>query len=135
LPDTVLLLPDHLHVLMRLGEDDADLSLRVGGIKHRFTRLWVAAGGAEAPTSAGQEAKRYRGVWQSRFWEHTIRDAADFKRHLDYIHVNPVRHGLVDRLQDWPWSSFHRYVRTGEYDRDWAGYVELPHAVECFWAD
>ena len=132
--EAIVLLPDHLHLLVRLPAGDAGLSIRGGGIKRRFTQLCLAAGLQEAPTSDGQKAKRYRGIWQMR-WEHTIRDAEDFKRHLDYIHANPLNHGLAARVRDWPWSSFHRYVRMGEYDPAWAGHVELPDAAEYFWAD
>jgi len=60
-------------------------------------------------------------LWQRRFWEHTIRDDTDFERHVDYIHFNPVKHGLVTRVRDWPHSSFHRYVRHGLMPEDWAG--------------
>ncbi len=65
--------------------------------------------------------KQERGIWQRRFYEHTCRDEDDLKRCIDYIHVNPVKHGLVGRVIDWPWSSFHRYVRLGEYPIDWGG--------------
>jgi putative transposase len=65
--------------------------------------------------------KRERGIWQRRYWEHTLRDADDFARHIDYIHVNPVKHGHVKRVRDWPFSSFHRMVRLGVYPEDWAG--------------
>ena len=60
-------------------------------------------------------------LWQRRFWEHTIRDEKDFERHVDYIHFNPVKHGLVERVRDWPYSSFHRYVREGVLPDDWGG--------------
>ena len=133
--DAIVLLPDHLHLLMHLPHGDADYSIRIGGIKRRFTDLYLASGGKEAPMPSGRKAKRYRGVWQPRFWEHAVRDAEDYKRHLDYIHANPVKHGLVSRVGDWQWSSFHRYVRLGEYDLDWAGHVDLPHEVEYLWAD
>lgn len=62
---------------------------------------------------------RERAVWQKRFWEHQIRDEEDFNKHLDYIHYNPVKHGLVSRVRDWPFSSFHRYVDRGLYPLDW----------------
>jgi REP element-mobilizing transposase RayT len=77
----------------------------------------------------------YRGVWAKRFWEHMVRDAADFRMHLDYIHLNPVKHGLVARPKDWPWSTFRRWVRRGEYEPDWVGRIELPGAAEYFWHD
>ncbi len=60
-------------------------------------------------------------LWQRRYWEHTIRDGEDFERHVDYVHFNPVRHGLVSRVRDWPHSSFHRYVQHGLLPDDWAG--------------
>ncbi len=75
------------------------------------------------------------GVWQPRFWEHMIRDARDFKMHLDYIHGNPVKHGLVNRPADWVYSSFDRYVNLGEYEEDWCGRVDLPESVEYHWTD
>jgi putative transposase len=62
-------------------------------------------------------------LWQQRFWEHTIRNESDFARHVDYIHFNPIKHGLVPRVRDWPYSSFHRYVREGLLPDDWAGVV------------
>jgi putative transposase len=71
--------------------------------------------------SARQVAKREKGLWQSRYWEHAIRDEADLARHVDYIHFNPVKHGLVSRVRDWPHSSFHQYVARGELPGDWGG--------------
>jgi len=65
--------------------------------------------------------KREKGIWQRRYWEHAIRDDADFERHVDYIHFNPVRHGLVARVRDWSFSSFHRYVKQGRLPLDWGG--------------
>jgi putative transposase len=65
--------------------------------------------------------KREKGIWQRRFWEHAIRDDADLERHVDYIHFNPVKHGHVARVVDWPHSSFHQYVARGELTADWAG--------------
>jgi len=62
-------------------------------------------------------------LWQRRFWEHTIRDENDFERHVDYIHFNPIKHRLVERVRDWPYSSFHRFVKEGTLPEDWAGNV------------
>ncbi|MHC4984233.1 MAG: REP-associated tyrosine transposase [Planctomycetota bacterium] len=81
--------------------DDTDYSIRIAALKKRFTRAFLRSGGAEASVSAGQGRHRRRGVWQRRFWEHTIRDARDFDRHVDYIHANPVKHGLAERPADW----------------------------------
>ena len=71
--------------------------------------------------SLSKIAKREKGIWQRRYWEHAIRDDADFERHVDYIHYNPVKHRLVTRVADWPFSSFHRYVEQGILPADWAG--------------
>src|SRR5215510_8314850 len=74
-------------------------------------------------------ASKWRtGLWQRRFWEHTIRDSGDFERHVDYIHFNPVKHRLVSRVRDWPFSSFHRFVREGLLPEDWAGELSQDHA-------
>ncbi len=117
------LLPDHLHTIWRLPEDDNDYSLRWRAIKGEFSRCLRRQGGAN-PSIKPSASRHIRGetaIWQRRFWEHLIRDEKDFKRHLDYIHFNPVKHGLVDSVIDWPWSSFHRYVREGVYPADWGG--------------
>jgi len=121
----VVLLPEHMHMMWRLPDGDADYSTRVGGIKQSFTRAYLAAGGLEGASTASRARQRYRGVWQKRFLEHTIRDFGDFKRHLDYIHVNPVKHKRVEQPREWPWSSFHRYLQMGWYEDDWCGPTEF----------
>lgn len=131
----MVLLPDHMHMLWRLDEADTDYSVRIRVLKDRFTRAFLAAGGTEAEVPAGQARHRLRGVWQRRFWEHTIRDAKDFRMHLDYIHANPVKHCLTQRPRDWPWSSFGRYVNVGWYEPDWCGRVDLPGTVEYYEVD
>jgi putative transposase len=78
----------------------------------------VDARGRETGANEGI-SKRERGIWQRRFWEHTIRDDEDLVRHINYIHFNPVKHGLVTRLADWRWSSYHDYLRNGYYDEEW----------------
>jgi putative transposase len=116
----VCLLPAHLHCVWRLPDGDSDFSLRWARIKAGFTRRYLAAGGAECAQSLSRADKRERGIWQRRFWEHQIRTAWDLRRHIDYIHYNPVKHGLVARVEDWPWSSYHRFARTCTYpDQYW----------------
>jgi len=117
--DAVVILPDHLHVVWTLPEDDRDFATRWRLIKSSFSRN-LAAG---EPISASRAAKSERGIWQRRYWEHTIRDENDFGRHIDYVHINPVKHGLVTRVKDWPHSSFRRMVKLGIYPEDWAGDV------------
>ncbi|HZP19268.1 MAG TPA: transposase [Bauldia sp.] len=99
----ICILPDHLHTVWKLPEDDADFSLRWNLIKGGFSR-----GLGAAARSASKAEKREKGIWQRRFWEHTIRDERDLAAHIDYVHFNPVRHGLVTRARDWPHSTFHR---------------------------
>ena len=114
--DAVVVLPDHLHIVMTLPEGDADYSNRWRLIKRRFTDSVIKPLTPVARRGNGELA-----LWQRRFWEHTIRDEGDFERHVDYVHFNPVRHGVVTSARDWPHSSFHRYVRRGLLPEDWAG--------------
>jgi putative transposase len=115
----IVLLPDHLHTIWKLPEGDADFSLRWKGVKERFTSEFLSGGGAEAPVSASRLRRGERGIWQRRFWEHAIRDELDFENHMNYVHYNPVKHGLAARPWQWTHSSFHRYVRDGIYPADW----------------
>ncbi len=127
--DAMVLVRDHIHMILRLPPGDSDFSKRLAGIKYRFTKDYLAAGGTESPATDGAKKHRLRGVWQRRFYEHLIRDSEDYRRHVDYVHINPVKHGLVKWPRDWPWSTFHRWARAGEYDSDWCGHVELPGDV------
>ena len=114
-----VLLPDHLHTIWRLPVGDADYAGRMAGVKARFTRAWLAAGGAEQARTASRVRRRNRGVWQRRYWEHTCRDVDDLKAHLDYVHWNPVKHGYARCPHEWPWSSFPKWVALGVYAPDW----------------
>jgi putative transposase len=115
--DAIVVLPDHLHAMWTLPEGDCDFALRWRLIKSTFSR-GLPAGEQVSPSRA---RKGERGIWQRRYWEHTLRDEGDVARHADYIHYNPVKHGYVRRVRDWPYSSFHRMVRLGIYPEDWAG--------------
>jgi putative transposase len=119
----ICILPDHLHAIWRLPEGDADYSLRWSVIKSNFSRGLTAA----QERTSSKVGKRDKGIWQRRYWEHAIRDDADLERHVDYIHFNPVKHGYVSRVCDWPHSSFHRYVTQGILPADWGGDMrEIP---------
>jgi putative transposase len=115
--DAIVILPDHLHALCSLPPGDADYSTRWRQIKSGFSRALPRT----ETLSTSRTNKGERGIWQRRFWEHRIRDEDDFARHADYIHHNPRKHGYVERVADWPWSSFHRYVKAGVLPPDWAG--------------
>ena len=116
-----VVLPDHYHCLIQLPENDSNYSLRVRMIKTRFS--------AALPNSESRSLTRQkrgeRGIWQRRFWEHLIRDDRDYRLHLDYVHINPVKHGLVKNVEDWPYSTFHKYASLGIYPYDWAGTEEV----------
>ncbi len=114
--DAWVVLPEHMHAVWTLPDGDAGYSLRWTLIKRWFS----AAIPAGESRSESQSAKGERGIWQRRFWEHTVRDPDDFARHVDYVHFNPVKHGLVARAVDWPHSSFRRAVGRGYYPADWA---------------
>jgi putative transposase len=112
----MVVLPEHLHAIWVLPEGDANYSLRWRQIKGTFSRLLPEQGWV----SRSKHVRRERDIWQRRFWEHQIRDERDFSRHVDYIHINPVKHGHVQRAADWPYSSIHRFIRAGMISPDWA---------------
>ncbi len=112
-----VVLPNHLHCVIELPTGDSDFSLRWRLIKLEFSKqIPYTERRSEVRLHRGE-----RGIWQRRFWEHLIRNEADFRAHMDYVHINPVKHGLVPRVRDWQYSTFHRLVRQGIYPRDWAG--------------
>ena len=115
--DAIVLLPDHLHCIWTLPPGDSDFPGRWRQIKARVSRAVAPA--VEAQPCAARRRKNERGVWQRRYWEHAIRDDADLTAHLDYVHFNPVKHGLVRRAADWPFSSLHRYLAQGAYAAGW----------------
>lgn len=121
----IVLLPDHLHAIWAMPSGDNRYALRWSWIKGNFTRDWVATGGAESERTTAHAREGRRGVWQRRYWEHLIRDEADLEAHFDYVHYNPVKHGLVARPCDWQWSSFHRWVRSGHYPEQWGANLTL----------
>jgi putative transposase len=110
-----VVLPEHLHCIIELPTDDHDFSLRLRLIKHHFS---VAIPKDEYRSNVRQH-RRERGIWQRRFWEHVIRDEDDYGAHMNYVHYNPVKHGLVERVKDWPYSTFHRCVQAGMYPLNW----------------
>jgi putative transposase len=115
--DAVVILPDHLHTVWTLPEGDCDYPKRWMLIKAGFSRR-IPLGERRNPSRL---AKGERGIWQRRYWEHFIRDETDYRRHVDYVHWNPVKYGYVQRVVDWPHSTFHRLVARGIYPFDWGG--------------
>jgi putative transposase len=127
LPFTIeawVLLPDHLHTIWTLPDNDDNFASRWAVIKRIVSKHY---GSPEEAIVKIRNSRSMRGespIWQRRFWEHCIRDELDLHRHLDYIHWNPVKHGYVKRVIDWPYSTFHRFVNKGTYPPDWGGVNE-----------
>ena len=115
--DAIVVLPEHLHAVWTLPPDDGNFAARWKSVKGRFS--WALP--AREWRSRVRLDRRERGIWQRRYWEHRIRNADDFAWHVEYCYIDPVRHGLVRRVRDWPHSSFHRDVRAGVLPADWAG--------------
>lgn len=126
--EAIVLLPDHFHAVLTLPASDTLYSRRLGWIKKEFTKAWLVHGGNEMPITTSRCNRGGHGVWQRRFWEHAVRDEEDFARLLDYIHFNPVKHGLVRSPRDWLYSSFHRWVRLGAYSQAWG--AALPDSLK-----
>lgn len=117
--DAFVVLPDHLHAVWTLPEEDADFSTRWRLIKARFSRGVGRMGGLHP--SLSKRKKGESGIWQRRFWEHCIRDEADHWAHVRYCWGNPVKHGYVERAAEWPYSSIHRDIRAGRVEAEWSG--------------
>lgn len=119
--DAWVVLPEHMHTIWTLPEGDEDFSGRWKMIKTLFSKgLLVDERRSPVRIKRGE-----RGIWQRRYWEHCIRDERDYENHMDYLHFNPVKHGWVTKVSDWPYSSFHRYVKQGVYPSDWVGDSDL----------
>lgn len=111
----IVILPEHLHLMISLPNNDSDYPLRIRLIKSNFSRQLPSS----ESISFARQRKKERGIWQRRYWEHFIRDEKDYERHLNYIHDNPVKHGYVKYAIDWQYSSIHRYIKTGILCKDW----------------
>jgi len=118
----MVVMPDHLHAIWQLPEGDGDYAMRWGLIKAAFSR---ALPRVNETIGSSRHAKRERGIWQRRYWEHQIRDEEDLMRHVDYIHYNPIKHGYVSHATDWLFSSIHRAVERGDVTADLGGLSEI----------
>jgi putative transposase len=121
-----VVLPDHMHALWTLPEGDSDFPGRWRAIKIAFSKSLPII----EKRSAMMSRRGERGVWQRRYWEHTVRDDRDYAAHMDYIHFNPVKHGLVAKPGDWPFSTFHHAASAGLYPVEWANDTDLEQAGE-----
>ena len=123
--DAWVVLPDHMHCIWTLPPGDTDYTLRWRLIKAAFSKTLPRI----ERRSKVRIARGERGLWQRRFWEHTLRDERDYVAHMDYVHFNPVKHGYAKKVADWPYSTFHRYVTQGIYPQDWGDDIGDMEAV------
>ena len=114
--DAMVVFPDHIHAMWTLPDDYADYPMRWSLIKAGFSRGLSKT----ERINESRQSKRERGIWQRRYWEHLIRNDRDYAAHVDYIHINPVKHGYVIRAVDWPHSLIHQYVERGWAAPDWS---------------
>jgi putative transposase len=122
--DAWVLLPEHMHCIWTLPRDSSDFSMRWNLIKAGFSRRAKSFCHVDEWMSDSKRKHRETTIWQRRFWEHQIRDEREYQVYMDYTHFNPVKHRLVERVVDWPYSTFHRYVRLGIYPDSWGGVVD-----------
>lgn len=121
----IVILPEHLHRIWQLPENDKDYPARWKSIKSHFTRQLKKMG-----IQLSKNKHNKHNLWQRRYWEHTIRDENDLTRHIDYIHYNPVKHGWVESVSDWKYSSFHRYVKKGYLPPNWGNNFEMSDTIK-----
>ncbi len=119
--DAMVILPDHIHALWTLPMDD-DYANRIRLLKSHFTRQLPVK--IKQTNNKNRQSHCQTGIWQLRYWEHTIRDERDFINHMNYIHYNPVKHGYVNNVKDWQYSTFHQCVKKGVYDGDWGSNID-----------
>ena len=125
--EAIVIMPDHIHAIWTLPPEDEDYSIRWRNIKRLFTATIPPE---QRPVVFGsRKNKKEQAIWQRRFWEHRIRDENDFNHHVEYIHYNPVKHGLVARPADWPYSSIHRYIRNQVISPEWGSVLFLPDTL------
>ena len=117
--DAWVLLPEHLHCIWTMPEGDSDYSTRWSLIKAGFSKKAKTHLYQQQLITDSRKKRRESTIWQRRFWEHLIKDEDDFRKHVEYIHYNPVKHRLVKNVRDWPYSTFHRYVQEGIYSENW----------------
>ncbi|HBC46523.1 MAG TPA: transposase [candidate division Zixibacteria bacterium] len=117
--EAIVILPEHLHLIMQLPEDDYNYSMRIAKIKKEFGKKYLKENSISIELSDSENKRNERGIWQRRFWEHRIKSHEDYLAHVNYIHYNPVKHNLVEHITEWKWSTYHKFFKSGFYDKDW----------------
>lgn len=124
----IVILPDHFHMIIK-PEDINEFSKIIGSIKKRFSFV-INEKFVDKNISQSMIKRSEKGVWQRRFYEHIIRDENDLSKHLDYIHYNPVKHGYVQNVEDWEYSSFKKFVELKNYEISWGSSVDIEHIAD-----
>jgi putative transposase len=123
--EAIVILPEHFHMIItpKIAKDYPKI---ISHIKRSFLYGLDKdlKNSAKIDLSSSKLKRQHSGIWQSRYHEHTIRDEKDFKIRFDYIHFNPVKHKLVSKVNDWEYSSFHKYIKMGWYDSSWCDFDE-----------
>lgn len=126
-----VILPDHMHLLLN-PENIEQYPTIIFAIKYHFSKN-INVGGVGTPPYALSKSKikkGEKGIWQRRYFEHTIQDEEDLNNHLDYIHYNPVKHGLSKCVKDWEFSSFSKFVKSNNYDENWGSSEDIEHIID-----
>ncbi|MFA7658634.1 MAG: transposase [Candidatus Gastranaerophilaceae bacterium] len=121
----IVILPNHFHMILKPQKIE-EFSVITGSIKRRFTKA-LDVDFKNNNLSISKIKRKEKGIWQRRFYEHIIRDKKDLYDHLDYIHYNPVKHGYVENVKDWAFSSFNKFVQLENYDINWGSLEEVKH--------
>ena len=121
--DAIVVLPDHFHIILTPEKSNTYPDI-MKVVKQHFSKNCDEKYYRHLFQSKSREDKGYKPIWQKRFYEHTIRDEKDYRLRIDYIHYNPVKHGLVKRVKDWKYSSFQKFVENGYYSDDWGDFDE-----------
>ena len=120
---SICVLPDHIHVVLK-PQNIIDYPKIITSVKYHFSKNMTLVVGQECPTY-GYLNKREKGIFQRRYYEHTILTEEELNNHINYIHFNPVKHGLVKAVKDWQYSSFHKFVEQGLYEQNWGSETDI----------
>jgi putative transposase len=120
----IVILPEHLHTVWKLPHNDSNYAGRWRLIKSYFSQALIKQNITLLKNSRGEY-----NLWQKRYWEHTIKDEKDLETHIDYIHYNPVKHNLVKQPGDWPYSSFHLYIKKNLLSPNWGNVQTYLHSL------
>lgn len=121
--EAIVILPDHIHMIIEPKETKKYPEI-IKGIKTYFSRAIDETKLDNYELTQSRKDKKEKDIWQRRYWEHSITDEADLRKHTDYIHYNPIKHGYVKQAKKWKYSTFKKCVQQGFYDENWCDFKE-----------